>query len=257
MSVSTFEAIGPRPACVPLVGEVDTPRQSPASRPSHGGASGPCVGAEVVYGMQECFQALLRKLPWPWDGLGRSLRSVGFTSCYPGEGVSTVAACTALCAAQSGPSRVALVDANLAEPSVHRIFGVSPTPGLADVLGNGVSPAACLQATRRQNLSLLTAGGRLTAPTFDSIDRGTALLKHLQDEFGLVVVDLPAVGRGEPSLPWFRLLDGIVLVLEDRRVRREVGQKARQSLVQAGAVVLGVALNKRDQPIPDWLYRTL
>ena len=256
MATTTREPERPAVAEEPAGGTEPRDRRT-APRPAGRGGAPAAEQTGVVDGVEECFHALLRRLPWPWDGLGPRVRTVGFTSCYRGEGVSSVTAAAALCAAQSGQYRIALVDANLAQPVAHKLFRLAPSPGLAEALVNGLPPGACVQPTRRRNLSVLTGGSRLTAQAFEALDRGTALLTHLKKDYDLVVVDLPAMEQGAAALPWFGLLDGIVLVVEDRRVRREVGQRARQTLLQAGAAVLGVALNKRDQPIPDWLYRTL
>src|SRR5580692_9653911 len=51
-------------------------------------------------------------------------RAVGMTSCLPAEGVTTIAAQTAVAAATHLRLRTVLVDCNFARPGVHRTFGV-------------------------------------------------------------------------------------------------------------------------------------
>ena len=51
--------------------------------------------------------------------------------------------------------------------------------------------------------------------------------------------------------------DGLVLVVETERLRWEAVSKARQQLQQWNTNVLGVLLNKRRFPVPNWVYAAL
>ena len=112
------------------------------------------LGEEV----REYYRTVLRQLPWLGSGSSDSLRTLGITSCYSGEGVSTVAAQLAVTAAASGDRPVLLVDCNLARPSVEQTFKVDPTPGLAEALLDNGQIAAGIQPSPVANLSVLPAG---------------------------------------------------------------------------------------------------
>src|ERR687890_2054191 len=68
---------------------------------------------------------------------GRPLRAIIITSPNKGDGKSLTAANLALTMAQEYNQRVLLLDADLRRPSLHRLFGISDTPGLTDVLMGG------------------------------------------------------------------------------------------------------------------------
>jgi glycerophosphoryl diester phosphodiesterase len=51
--------------------------------------------------------------------------------------------------------------------------------------------------------------------------------------------------------------DGVVMVIESGKLRRQVAIRAKQELQDAGARILGVVLNKRKYHIPNWLYKRL
>jgi len=51
--------------------------------------------------------------------------------------------------------------------------------------------------------------------------------------------------------------DGVILVVEAERLRREVVQRSMAILEDTGANVLGVVLNKRKYPIPGMFYKYL
>jgi len=207
--------------------------------------------------IQEHCRTVLRRLGWPNIGSGQTLRAIAVTSCYSGEGVSTVAAELAAAAA-SGDQRILLVDANLARPAVHRIFAVERTSGLAEAVLQGSELTDCIRPSSIANLSLLTAGGPQQRGT-DVYDSGSlaAVLKAVREEFDLALIDLPAVGEASSAIRLAGLCDGVLLVVESERVRREVARRASEQLAQANAVLLGAVLNKRRRHVPDWLYRTL
>lgn len=204
----------------------------------------------------ECFRTLLRNLPWPGSGLTRRLTTLGVTSFYRGEGVSTIAAQTALAAAAAGSYRVLLVDGNLAAPAVHRVFRQDLSPGLADVVLDHHPLPAAIRRTG-EHLAVLTAGCGEPARVYEPAARWTSILNSLKQNFDLVVFDLPATSEANSAWHLFGMFDGVVLVVEHERVRWEAAYQKRQTLLRANANVLGVAFNKRTEHIPAWLYRTL
>lgn len=72
---------------------------------------------------------------------------------------SLVAAALAVTCAMTG-YRVLLVDANLARPSMHKLFGVSNEVGLADLLNSVDPPNFLAQPTAIPNLAVVSAGSR-------------------------------------------------------------------------------------------------
>ena len=72
-----------------------------------------------------------------------------------------------------------------------------------------------------------------------------------------MVFDLPAATESSSAIRLAGMLDGVLLVVETERIRREVARHVAGQLSQSGATLLGVVLNKRQQHVPHWLYRTL
>jgi Mrp family chromosome partitioning ATPase len=203
------------------------------------------------------FHALLRNLPWPSSDAARSVRTIGMTSCYSSEGVSTIAIQSAVAAAGSGKYSVLLVDANFADPNVHRVFDLPVAPGLAEALSSVGSRRPAMHRTRLNDLSILPAGKGDAVRLYEAVDDFAALVTELKKGFDLTIFDMPASGQASQASHLFRLFDGVVLVVEDERVRWEVAQSTTKRLRQAGANLLGVALNRRHEHIPDWLYRRM
>jgi Mrp family chromosome partitioning ATPase len=205
---------------------------------------------------QDYFRALLRHLPWPADGATRPITTLGVTSCYRHEGVTTVAAHTALAAAGARNQRVLLVDANLSNASLHRLFGVSSVPGLKEVILEQL-PLDAVLCESSGGVHLLTAGQGDPARVYEATDRWRELFAQLKRDFDLVVIDLPAASEAGTAAHLFSLVDGVLLVVEHERVRWEAAQQKRLGLRRAKANLVGVVFNKRIEHIPAWLYRTL
>jgi Mrp family chromosome partitioning ATPase len=53
------------------------------------------------------------------------------------------------------------------------------------------------------------------------------------------------------------MVDAVVLVVKHGGTRREVVKRAKETIERSGGKILGVVLNKRKFPIPEFLYKRL
>ena len=204
------------------------------------------------------YEALMRRLQNMDNGSRGQPQTIGLTSCARGEGVSTVAANLAIHAAAVFSRPVLLVDAHAAHPSSSRMFRLKGSPGLAEALLGQIDPTDCIQPSRLENLSVLAAGsGTESAKGIYNSAALTKFLGALQREFGFIVFDLPTANELSPCFALAAKFDGVLLVIEAERVKSEVARWVKQQLVQSGAKLLGVILNKRREHLPGWLYRAL
>ena len=79
----------------------------------------------------------------------------------------------------------------------------------------------------------------------------------LRFEFNHTVIDCPSLEGSGDLLSVAPFVDGIILVVEANKTRREQPRQAEQVIAAAGGKLLGYILNKRTQEVPDWLYRNL
>jgi len=201
--------------------------------------------------IREFYNTLRDRLMLSKDVSREPLRLIAVTSCYSGEGVSTVASNLAVTLSHHGS--VLLVDANLDNPSLHRIFKMDLTPGLAETLESGTDAV-----TRAgHNMDILAAGqmnGSLPRMV-ESPDRLSDVLNEYREKYRFVVFDAPAVTESSAGVRLSSLVDGVILVVEAERTRSETVLRVKEQLAQVKANVLGVVLNKRRFPIPGILYR--
>jgi Mrp family chromosome partitioning ATPase len=131
-------------------------------------------------------------------------------------------------------------------------------PGLAEVLQGEVELSKAILSTDEPNLHFLPAGQAPIAFGDGAVgDKMRQFLDDMATLYRVVAVDSPPVLSHPESRSLAALTDGAVVVLQAHRTRREVVQKAMAILQGAHVRVLGVVLNRRRYPVPEFLYRRL
>ena len=173
--------------------------------------------------------------------LDRPIRTLVVTSPAAGEGKSTAVANLAVTMAQSG-RRTILVDCDLRRPSLHELFGLAMAPGLTNLVLEEVAEPP-LQATSIDNLWLLSSGPTPPNPA-DLLGAGRMeqLLATLADRADIVLLDAPPVVAAADAAILGAKADGVLLVIQAGRTRRDQSERARELLEQAKVRILGVAL---------------
>jgi Mrp family chromosome partitioning ATPase len=82
-------------------------------------------------------------------------------------------------------------------------------------------------------------------------------LDALRGQSARVLVELEPLRESAQALHVARLLDGVLVVVEAQRERREVLGQTIEVLQRAPIRILGAVINKRTRPIPEFLYRWL
>jgi capsular exopolysaccharide synthesis family protein len=171
-----------------------------------------------------------------------SSQAIVVTSPGQAEGKSTVCANLGVVLAQAG-NRTLIVDCNLREPAIHRMFGLPGTPGIAEVIDDTCDLEEVYQEPL-SGLKVLTAGGTLPNPTEAlSSQRFLQLLVSARQEFEYVLLDSPpATTFSDPTILATQG-DGVLLVLDAQKTDRKSLLRAARILTAAGANILGTVVN--------------
>jgi capsular exopolysaccharide synthesis family protein len=227
--------------------------------PAHGASSCPQGEAtwSIDHGMQQHYEMLAHGLLAGINGHKNGPYLLGITSCYSGEGVSTVAAGLALTLANNGDGHVLLVDANFGSPSSARLFDGKndDTQGVVDIQEDDKGNTIIIQP----NLYALSAAEvNGNGPRLRTARHFAELIDHFRDSrYEFVVFDLPPVMEVASTLRHIKALDGVIMVVEAQRTRREAVQRARDLLEQAHVNIHGIVLNKRRYHLSDRMYGAL
>jgi capsular exopolysaccharide synthesis family protein len=182
------------------------------------------------------------------------------TSTSPDDGKSTTIANLAITFAASGSPTV-LVDADLRRPHLHTIFGVSNEAGLTTMVADmarikdGSVPKVPLQSTQIENLQLLTSGPVPPNPAeILGSQRMTELLALLRSNAEYVLIDTPPVIAVTDAAVLAPKVDGVLIVINAGKTRRDLAIKARDILMQVNANILGVVLNNAEIDKSSYAY---
>ena len=174
------------------------------------------------------------------------LSTVGVVSAVNGEGKTLTAINLALSLAAEPNQTVMLVDLDLRRPAIARILGLAADHGLESWFG-GDDPTknVCYALEGIERLYVL--------PTLAPVDNSSETLAGLgtrrllselkdRDPGRLLIVDLPPVLLSDDALMVAPLLDAVVLVVNERRTKRE--DVARVIELLGNTRIVGTVLNR-------------
>ncbi|HET9160628.1 MAG TPA: polysaccharide biosynthesis tyrosine autokinase [Caulobacteraceae bacterium] len=166
------------------------------------------------------------------------------TSARPSEGKSTTAMALAQNFARLG-LRTLLIDADLRNPSLHKVIGRNNSAGLSNLLTGAQPLAEVLQATDDPNLSFLACGPLPPNPAeLLAGNRARQLLQQVGQEFDQVIIDGPPV-MGLADAPLLSsVAAGTVLIIAAGSTRRGLARAALKRLHLSHARILGAVLTK-------------
>lgn len=184
------------------------------------------------------------------------------TSVKDGEGKSTVAANLGVTMAQSG-RRAILIDCNIHQPSVHKLFGVLNSAGLTDLLTGQVSVEGVVQSTKIPRLDVISSGSDLlknstnvhaliSAGLVERLSQGVELLgspsmvkvlHELRETYDVIILDSPAFQNTTDAIVLAPLVDEIILVVSRQRSERDELRLAQQQVANVGVKSMRVVVN--------------
>jgi capsular exopolysaccharide synthesis family protein len=174
--------------------------------------------------------------------LDNPLKTVGITSPAEDNHKGRAAANLAVTLAQSG-KKVILVDADLRRPSQHTLWGKENKRGLTTLLLENLDAKSILQATNVENLQLLTSGDLPPNPVdVLASNRMDSLLEQLKTQADILLFEMPPVLVAADASVLGQKLDGVVLVLQANKSRRDHTARAKEQLERVKVNLLGGVL---------------
>jgi polysaccharide biosynthesis transport protein len=182
----------------------------------------------------------------------QSLSTIVVTSSSASEGKTTTAANLAVAFAQQGKD-VLLVDCDLRRPRMHRMFSISSSPGLTELVLNHLPSAEVVRKTAVERLSILPAGKLPPNPSeLLGSDRMRTTLGALSARYEVVILDTPPMLAAADAAVLGSQVDGVLLVIRAGKTDQGAAQYALQQLHGVGARVIGAVLNDPDAKVPTY-----
>jgi tyrosine-protein kinase Etk/Wzc len=180
-----------------------------------------------------------------FSALGESKKFFLITSSAPQEGKTFITANLGAALAQSG-KKVLIVETDLRNPSMRRIFKGEKTPGLTNLLMNGDSSLASrvFRKTPVENLELISAGDTPPNPSellgSEKMDR---FLSYVREKYDFVLFDSPPTFLTSDSLVLAQKADGVIFVARSGHVQRDILKESVSRFLRLKIKMLGVILN--------------
>jgi capsular exopolysaccharide synthesis family protein len=176
----------------------------------------------------------------------RVLRLIAITSPAPQDGKSQTVRELAAALAQAGADVIA-VDADLRKPMLGSYFDSPSEIGLTNALIGSAKPIDALRDTEAR-VRIMTSGPTPPNPgILLTKSRLLPIVNELRGEADYVLIDTPPVTVGADASGVAAVADGVIMVLDLKRTRRDELVAARDQLARAGAKLAGVVLNR----VPD------
>jgi capsular exopolysaccharide synthesis family protein len=173
--------------------------------------------------------------------LDNPIRSLVVTSPAADEGKDTLIANLAVTMAQSG-RRTLLVDCDLRRPSLHTLFDLQVEPGLTNQILGEIDELP-LQETGIDNLWLLASGPKPPNPAdMLGTKRIDEFIATLVEQYDVVLFDAPPVTAVTDAAVLGVKVDGVLLVIDAGKTRRDQAERAKELLEKANVRVIGAAL---------------
>ncbi len=178
---------------------------------------------------------------------------LAFASTSPGEGSSFVSYNTAVYLSTVYHKQVAWIDANFLSPQKQLMH--QDGPDLSSLLQH---PSGLQDLTPTGNLTLIPGGSNLAQNRgLFAHQKCRDLLMGLTQRFDFVLIDLPPVLNTSDTALIASLTDGMMLVIRQRFLKREIVSHGIEGLRAKSVNVLGAVINKRTYDLPKVIYDRL
>ena len=202
----------------------------------------------------EAFRALRTSIGLALD-MNRP-RTMLVTSALGGAGKTTVTYNLGVAFAQQG-MRVILVDADLRNPDLHRLFSTPQTPGLSEACAQSMQTETqgIVQHAALPTLFMLPAGKRPQLPAevlgsaaFD------ALIRKLSMQYDYVLIDSPPILAVTDASIIATKVKAVVAVVRSRNTTRLALSALVQAIQRTHAPTFSFVLNDVQNPTLDGFY---
>lgn len=185
-------------------------------------------------------------------------RVVQFQSAQIGEGTSTLVRELAMAAAFKLKKSVLLLDLNQKRPNQCNYFNKSSELSWKDSPDGHITFNENGSRVKDTSLYVTQLPSDVTpASIIGELPRIETFIEGLKKEFDLILIDSPSATSCAECLMLTPKVDGVILVVEAEKTRWQTVDKIKANIQAHEGKILGVVLNKRRYPIPNFIYNRI
>lgn len=167
--------------------------------------------ADSSFSIKEAYNSIRSNLLFTQKGEKCPIFVITSPSANNGKTINTIN--LAISFAQMG-KKTLLIDADMRNPTVHRIFSIPTKNGLSEILA-GLTDNVSVANTDIENLSILTAGKIPPNPAeLLSSDRMDKLLSFVKEHYDYVFIDTPPINIVTDSTSFARKSTGYIMIVK-------------------------------------------
>ena len=196
--------------------------------------------SEAPFQVEEAYNSLRTNIQFL--SADKKMKKLIITSSRPIEGKTTVSVNLAISMAKAG-QKVLLVDADLRKPRVNKLFRVKASPGLTNILIEGIALEKAIIRDSNHDVDVVTSGPVPPNPSelLGSV-RMKELLESVTDKYDYIILDTPPAAFMTDAAVLSQYVDGVILVVAHKRSTYEMVDGTVSSLKTAGANIVGTVL---------------
>lgn len=176
---------------------------------------------------------------------GDEIKVIGFTSCIPNEGKSSVSLNLALSMVEAG-EKVIFIDGDLRKSVLMGRYKIEkPLKGLTHYLSGISKLEEIIYQDYLENLNMIFSGP--VPPNPSELLGGkkfSELIEQFRNTYDYIIIDTPPLGSVIDSAVIAKLCDGMILIVESNAISYKFAQKVKGQLEKTGCKILGAVLNK-------------
>ena len=189
-----------------------------------------------------------------YSNVDQNTKTILVTSSDKNEGKTTTVSNLAVSFANLN-KKVLLIDCDLRNASIHKMFKINNIYGLTDILAKDRAVDKCIQKTELENLYVLTAGAIPPNPAeILSSDKMKNLIEDLKNIYDYIFIDTPPIGLVTDAGALSSFIDGVVLVVKSESVEKKYLEETKKKLDAVDARILGAILNSYKSEQKDYNY---
>lgn len=170
-----------------------------------------------------------------YSNLDDKLKVILVTSTQQNEGKSTVASNLAISFSKLPNKKILLIDGDLRNPSIHRVFSIGNSDGMMSIL-KGEKDLKSTINTFNDNLDILTTG--VIPPNPDEIlvtDKMKKFIQQIKEKYDYIFIDSPPIGIVSDASLLSQLSDGVIFVVSSGEVETDFAKLAKDKLMNVEA----------------------
>jgi capsular exopolysaccharide synthesis family protein len=185
----------------------------------------------------------------------RNLKSILIPDMENPEDTAIVIANIGIYLSKEAGHKVLIIDANLRDPVISKLFNLSGSPGLDDILEGRISFTDAIHDAG-DNLHILpTREAALNPAILVRSSMMSDIIQKAKEYFEIVLVSSPDLKNFTDSQILASLSDYIAFVVNEGGIHRHVAKRIIEPLEEKMPNAVGVILNNQRHVIPEMIYK--